>query len=343
MGSDLVARDAVIDRLVSTVRGGTGAVVSGEAGVGKTALVSVAAERLTAGGAYVAWVVATSASRSMAFGALAPLLPDDLASLHPALVMGAVARRLREVAADRPIVVVVDDAHHLDDQSAATVLGLVTGGAARLLLTMRTGEAVADAVTVLWKDHLVDSLDVGPLDQRETALFLASRLGNEVAPAAAEVLWAQTRGNPLYLTEIVRAGRLDGRLVDMGGVWLWRGDMGLPPRLADLVERRFDGLSEPGLDAVAALVLGAPLTYEVLTTVVVPEALDELERRGLVDLQLARRSHARHAGPPRAGRHRGPHRQPDPAPAHRRGARGQRRAGRRRTAGDVAPRRRRRR
>src|SRR5215207_11521680 len=120
MGIELVARDQELVDLLAAVRHRRGAVLFGEPGMGKTALASVVAERLTGAKERVVWVVATAASQPMPFGALAPLLPDDLPALHPALVLNHVARSLR--AGDderRPPLVVVDDAHFLDDQSAA--------------------------------------------------------------------------------------------------------------------------------------------------------------------------------------------------------------------------------
>src|SRR5262245_18109486 len=200
----------------------------------------------------------------MPFGALAALLPEELSSVHPALVLGAVARRLHQLAGDGAPVVVVDDAHLLDEYSAATVLGLVTSGAARALVTVRAGEVAPDAVTALWRDRMLTAVEIAPLDQAATAAFLAERLGGEVTPATVELLLSHPRGNPLYLTEITRFGRDGGRFIDVGGVWLWRGDLAVPPRLVDLVDSRFQALSEPAQDALAVLVLGEPLPVEVL-------------------------------------------------------------------------------
>jgi DNA-binding CsgD family transcriptional regulator/type II secretory pathway predicted ATPase ExeA len=284
VGGELIAREHELVEIAVALHSGAGALVTGDAGVGKTALVSAAVERVASAGGHVARIVATSASRSMPFGGVAPLLPDDLTSLHPALVLGAVARRLREAAGNQVPVVVVDDAHLLDDHSAATVLGLVTSGAARALVTARTGEPAPDAVTVLWKDRLLHLVEIGPLDQAQTADFLTRRLEGDVSPATVELLWVQTRGNPLYLTEMVEYGRSAQRLANAGGVWLWRGDLDIPPRLADLVDGHFHGLTEPGQDAVAALVLGEPLPSDVVTAVAGPEALAELDRRDIVDI-----------------------------------------------------------
>src|SRR5829696_7010233 len=97
----LVARERELAQLVDAVRRGAGAVVTGEAGVGKTLLANAVAAEVRGSGREaggdrrpspgtrreaVVWVLATAASRPMPFGALAVLLTDDVTSLHPALV-----------------------------------------------------------------------------------------------------------------------------------------------------------------------------------------------------------------------------------------------------------------
>ena len=119
MGKQLVARERELAELVAAVTGGDGAVLSGSAGVGKTALAAAAARHVESCGGRVERLVATDASRSISFGALAPLLPDDVGVPHPALVLGAIRRRQNELGGSGPPLVVVDDAHLLDDHSAA--------------------------------------------------------------------------------------------------------------------------------------------------------------------------------------------------------------------------------
>ena len=64
---------------------------------------------------------------------------------------------------------------------------------------------------------------------------------------------------------------------------MWRGDLTIPARLADLLDQRFDGLDETGLDALGALVLGEPLPLSTLTAVASPDGIAALEVRRIVD------------------------------------------------------------
>lgn len=282
MGSELVARDREFDELRVLVERGAGAVVCGEPGVGKTAIAAAVAARATADGDAVERVVATVAARPIPFGALGPLLPDDLTSLHPTFVLGAIVRRLRERNGRRRPLLVIDDGQFLDAQSAATVLGLATSGAARLLVTIRVGEQGPDAIRSLWKEGLVPRVDLAPFDREATQTFLEQRLGGAVAVTSAERMWRRTQGNALFLTETLRHARRNGTIHDEGGVWVWTDDDEVPARLLDLLEQRFDGLGPAGRDAIAALVLGEPLPLEMLALLASDDGVAELEGNDLV-------------------------------------------------------------
>lgn len=253
-----------------------GVLVTGEPGVGRTWLARAVAD---SGGGEVEWVVATEAGRGTPFGALSVLLPDDLTDLHPALVLGALRRRF---GSRRPLVV-VDDAHLLDEASAATVLGLASTRAARLLVTAASGVAVPDAVRALAKDGFLAELTLTPFDREVTGRALSESLGGEVAAGTAELLWRWSRGNARHLSELVQYGSASGRFSENGGVWLWNGDIGSPPTLAGVLERRIAGLSAEGVDALCAVVLGEPVTVDVLTSVASADGVAEIEARGLLD------------------------------------------------------------
>ncbi len=282
---ELVARDEELERALRSLRFSGGVMITGQAGVGKTALAAAVADKLST--PPVGWVVATAASRTIPLGALGSLLPADLASVHPALIAQHVDTRLRELGrADHRStaapVLVLDDAQLLDAQSAAVLLSLVAARSLRLLVTMRSGSAPSDAVEALWKEQLVDRLDLSPLNHRATRDLLESLLDGPVASGTVEMLWSSSRGNPFYLTELARFGAEHGHLERRAGVWWWLGGTEMPPRLGELLERRLAAASEAGQEAIDFLALGEPLPYETLSSLVSEEAILELDHGQIV-------------------------------------------------------------
>ena len=92
-------------------------------------------------------------------------------------VMGAIRQAVASRVEGRGLVLGVDDAHCLDEGSAALVHQLCATDAAFVFLTLRSGEIVSDAITALWKDGLVELVELQPLSPGEVTALLESVLG----------------------------------------------------------------------------------------------------------------------------------------------------------------------
>ena len=269
-----------------------GVALYGDAGVGKTRLASRIAEVVGSGAGatghalFRVSIAATEARRHIPLSALEPLLGDlTSGGPGPALGIGAeLADRLRSLAGGDEVLVQVDDAHLLDDASADALAALCRLGRTRLLLTVRTDVAVPSAFTALWKDEVIDPIDLEPFDLAVTTGLLIDALNGEVTHSASGKMWSATKGNPLHIRELTRDGLDDGSLVFVDGVWTWQGDLGPGHRMGDLVSEELRHLSPAEREVVDLVALAEPVPVSTLVVHAEPGALDSVIERGLVIL-----------------------------------------------------------
>jgi predicted ATPase len=114
-------------------------------------------------------------------------------------------------------------------------------------------------VTALWKDGHLRRLELQPLSRDETTTLVEATLGGPVGSVTARRLWAITRGNALYLRQLVDAELESSRLRQVAGVWQWTGKPELSPGLVELVRARIGQLPDAQCDVIEVLAFGEPL------------------------------------------------------------------------------------
>jgi DNA-binding CsgD family transcriptional regulator len=212
---------AVLERLLGTARGGHGAtiVLHGDPGVGKTALLELAAE--VGEDFRVIRTAGVEGEMELDFAALQQLcspilgfaeqLPGpqrealDVAfgvsvgdASSPFLVGLAVLGLLAEAAEEQPLLCLVDDAQWLDAASARALAFV-----ARRLLAERVALAVATRDPPGGFARF-PQLRVVPLGRRDARALLESALAARLDEPVLERIVAETRGNPLAILELPR-------------------------------------------------------------------------------------------------------------------------------------------
>jgi DNA-binding CsgD family transcriptional regulator len=273
-----------------------GLVIHGRAGVGKTRLADECAEQAAASGHPTERVVGFRATALLPLGAVAALLPDGPGGpgqpgpdgqVHAAALFEQTRQALQERHRGRRLVTVADDVSLLDAASLALLGYLAAHKAIFLIATVRTGEPVPDLLTGLWRDGRVDRVDLHDLSRANLDTLLHLALGGPIEGGAGREFWEATRGNPLYVHELVLGALESGALVDRSGVW--HLDAPVPPtsRLLDLVEQRIAGLSGEARSLLELIALCQPVELSYLDTAAPDGVLESLERAGLVTIAVA--------------------------------------------------------
>jgi DNA-binding CsgD family transcriptional regulator len=250
-------------------------------------------------------VVGSKTTALLPLGAVVTLLAGGLGrtgqdgDLDTVALFEQTRRALDERHQGSRLVTVADDATLLDAASLALLGHLAAQRTIFLIATVRTGEPVPDLLTGLWRDGRLERVDLADLGRAQLDTLLHLALGGPIESGAAQEFWQVTRGNPLYVRELVLGAIESGALVERSGVWHLDARPASTSRLLDLVEQRIAGLSSQARSVVEMLAQCQPLELSYLETVVPAEVLESLERTGLVTIAVAddevRLAHPLHA------------------------------------------------
>lgn len=228
-------------------------VIKGDPGMGKSALLEYAVQ--TASAAYVLRGTGVETEVELPFAALHLLLRPALdrlgtlpapqtAALRGAfglapmgqadkfLVGLATLSLLAELAEDRPLLVVVDDAQWVDEASAAALLF-----AARRLQSEGIAVLIAARDEPSFPTNGLPELRLGELGREDAESLLSAELPSELR----ESVLAEAGGNPLALIELSKAA-------DQGELDI-AGPLPLTDRLQAAFAGQLDRLPEPTRDA----------------------------------------------------------------------------------------------
>ena len=280
----LTGRDSELQFIAERVTGGDSrsVVIAGPAGVGKTRLAREALAAAKRNGRVTRWAAGTSAAAAIPLGAVAHLLPAVGTVSDPLTLLQRAGAAIAEQGKGHRLVIGIDDAHLLDELSVTLLHQLALTRTACLVLTVRSGDPAPDPVVTLWKNGLADRLELAQLPRVEMDRLVTGVLGGVVDSRTIERLWRATRGNVLFLRELVEGGCDTGALRRRDGVWIWEGRMEPTPRLREIVQSQLGGLGADERTALELLATDEPLGLGRVASLINPEVVAVLERRGLV-------------------------------------------------------------
>ena len=281
--AQLVGRDveaARVDTLIERLpEGGAALVVSGEAGVGKSAMLLYARARADAVGFRTLTTVGVESEAELAFAGLHQLLVPvlELVELLPGPQRGALEvafgiasgpepdvfhvalaafQLVCDAAEGRPLVMLADDAHWLD-RSTLRVLTFIArrleNEPVALLISVRTG-----FVTPLG-DASLPALELERLSPSAAGALL-DRTASDLHPVFRARVLREAAGNPLALVELVRAHGTaessDRQLSD--------APLTIPARLERAFAAQLGGLPEDTRGVLLAAALDSRASLEEL-------------------------------------------------------------------------------
>jgi DNA-binding CsgD family transcriptional regulator len=279
------AERAALEGFVGAVAGGAAAMVlQGPPGIGKTALWSFGAG-VAARAARVLTTRPGEFETKLSYAGLEDLLTgldEEISRLavpqrralqralriadagseltdHSAVAIAA-TNTLRAAAADRLLVIAIDDLQWLD-ASSARVLGFalrrLRGEGIAVLATARAREAPSLLARALGHGH-VTLLEVSPLTDAETDELIRVRLGAALPRALVREVHATAGGNPLFALELARAVLQHPHAVST------TDPLPVPRSLMELVGRRISALAAPTRETVLVVAMASRPTIETI-------------------------------------------------------------------------------
>ena len=272
-------RQRELSAIFDAMQRGKGCLLTGSAGVGKSAIASMAADAFESTH-HVVRVRATTGSAELPLAAFAAQLGASERSLTP-LVAEARAV-INERAAGRPVLLSVDDIDLLDDTSTVLVHQLVSCGEAALLATYRYGRLLPSEIVDLRQRGDITQLIFAELDRPAIASMAARVTGRPLSAASLDRLASVTKGNALSI-QVVLTGALESNgLVDTEhGADLVR----LPfeaPAVVDMVRQRLGFLDDAQRTALTAVALAEPCGPAEVASVADHAMLEFLESAELI-------------------------------------------------------------
>lgn len=180
--------------------------------------------------------------------------------------------------ADLPLVV-VDDAHFIDEGTAELLVLLSMAGTISVVLSHSSRFELPEPLPKLWAAGMAENIVLMPLTQEQGHDFCQAMLGGPVLRASSWHYWSMAAGNPMFLYLLVTEAVELGLLAVQDGTWVGKQESRVHSRgLEDAVRSVLRGLSEEGRAALNLVALSEPLdassVRDYIPAMVLTEMLD---------------------------------------------------------------------
>nr|WP_066286249.1 LuxR C-terminal-related transcriptional regulator [Arthrobacter sp. B6] len=237
-------------------------------GIGKSALAEAITERLSPE-MIVLRIHGSSSLSGVPFGVLTPYTAELTAedSVSPVAVLRSVWTYFEKLknGKDTPLLLVVDDAHHLDDASAGIVADMISAGWASVVAAGRPRPGLPQPLDQLWYDGLADRVDLRPLNREQIEEVLAHILDGTVPAGTVDSIWSASGGNPRILDALLHDAAEQGVLAKRNGIWMLLGP--LPSdgaRLTAVVSKDLLRRRPEEQEALKLVALAEPVSRKVI-------------------------------------------------------------------------------
>lgn len=206
-----------------------------------------------------------------------PRLDPELERLR---LFGGLTKLLATAAADRPLLLVLDDLHWATKPTLLLLRHVLRSNACgRMLITgtyrrseLDRSHPLAEVLADLRRIEGVVRVALGGLDLRSVTGMLEAEAGHELDERAldlAAALHAETEGNPFYVLEVVRHLEESGAIRRIDGHFTTdvteASHLGLPESIREVITRRLSRLSDTANRALAmGSLIGASFSLQVL-------------------------------------------------------------------------------
>ncbi|MEA2882262.1 MAG: hypothetical protein QOH32_1518 [Bradyrhizobium sp.] len=205
-------------------------------------------------------------------------------------VINALRFVIGSAAKSFPLVLLVEDFHWIDADSAHVIEQLEQDLPGLHLLILGTARAVSPPLTIGRKQTRID---LSALDEAAGAELLDGLLGTETGLSKLkERLLSHTGGIPIFIEEVVRRLTDTGALIGGHGAYtlaIAPEDIGIPPSVQGIIATRVDALSSAAKRVLqSAAVLAQPITASLLAAMSemsadrLRDAVREIEDAGFI-------------------------------------------------------------